>query len=44
VVLPTADDINKEKLPQLAAEFNHSGLKHVEPTVKTDVEVIDSAQ
>lgn len=34
--LPTPDDVLKEKAPKLAAEFDQSKLKHVEPEVKTD--------
>jgi hypothetical protein len=41
-VLPTSEDIAKEKAPRLAAEFNHAELKHVEPQVKTDPQVIST--
>ena len=41
VVLPSPGDIAVEKAPKLAAEFDKSGLRHVEPCVKTSVEVID---
>jgi hypothetical protein len=40
-VLPTEEDIAKEKLPQLAAHFDHKNLSHVEPVVKHDIEVIE---
>jgi hypothetical protein len=39
--LPTKQDIDIEKLPKLAADFNKSNLHHVEPVVKHDVEVIE---
>jgi hypothetical protein len=37
-VLPSSTDIAKEKAPKLAAEFDKSGLRHVEPKVKTSIE------
>ncbi|KAL3106180.1 hypothetical protein niasHT_016867 [Heterodera trifolii] len=43
-MLPSSNDIAVEKTPQLAAEFDQSGLKHVETTVKTNIEVIDKAE
>ncbi|KAI1706651.1 thymosin beta-4 family domain-containing protein [Ditylenchus destructor] len=43
-VLPTPEDIAKEKGPQLAASFDKSQLKHVEPNVKTSVEIIEDGQ
>jgi len=36
--LPTTQDIISEKTPKMAAEFDKTGLKHVEPIVKTGVE------
>uniref|UniRef100_A0A915MU23 Uncharacterized protein n=2 Tax=Meloidogyne TaxID=189290 RepID=A0A915MU23_MELJA len=38
IVLPTTQDIISEKTPKMAAEFDKTGLKHVEPIVKTGVE------
>uniref|UniRef100_A0A914HXD2 Thymosin beta n=1 Tax=Globodera rostochiensis TaxID=31243 RepID=A0A914HXD2_GLORO len=43
-VMPSPEDIAIEKTPQLAAEFDQSGLKHVETNVKTGVEVIDKTE
>ena len=36
--MPTTQDIISEKTPKMAAEFDKTGLKHVEPIVKTGVE------
>ncbi|KAE9413868.1 hypothetical protein Angca_000945 [Angiostrongylus cantonensis] len=41
-VLPSKEDLLREKTVDMAAHFDKNRLKHVEPNVKVDVEVIDA--
>ncbi|CAI4223696.1 unnamed protein product [Auanema sp. JU1783] len=41
VVLPSKEDLAREKTMDLAAQFDHNKLRHVEPTIKNTIEVIE---
>lgn len=40
IVFPTKADISLEKVPQMAANFDHSSLNHIEPKVSTKIKGI----